>query len=67
MALSSVRQGIGYRKDVSVLNDIEMIRDVGMGIAVDNAIPEVKNVAREITLSGKEDGVAVALERYFLA
>jgi len=38
-----------------------------MGIAVANAIDEVKNVANEITSSGKEDGVAIALEKYFLA
>lgn len=46
-------------------NDIDMIRSVGIGIAVGNAIPEVKKVAREITLNGKEDGVAVAIEKYF--
>lgn len=48
-------------------NDVEMIRDVGLGIAVANAIDEVKNVAKEITSSGKEDGVAIALEKYFMA
>jgi hypothetical protein len=48
-------------------NDVDMIRDVGVGIAVANAIDEVKNVANEITSSGKEDGVAIALEKYFLA
>ncbi len=47
-------------------NDVELIRAVGRGIAVGNAIPEVKAVADEITLQGKEDGVAIALEKYFL-
>jgi len=46
-------------------NDIELIRDAGLGIAVGNAIQEVKDVATEITLNAKEDGVAVALEAYF--
>ena len=46
-------------------NDVDMIEAVGFGIAVGNAIPEVKAVAREITLNGKEDGVAVAIEKYF--
>jgi Cof subfamily protein (haloacid dehalogenase superfamily) len=46
-------------------NDVEMIRSAGYGIAVGNAIPEVKAVAREVTLNGKEDGVAVAIEKYF--
>ena len=47
-------------------NDVELIRAVGRGIAVGNAIPEVKAVADEITLNNKEDGVADALEKYFL-
>ncbi len=47
-------------------NDVEMIGAVGYGIAVENAIPEVKSVAREVTLSGKQDGVAVAIEKYFM-
>jgi len=46
-------------------NDIEMIRNSGLGIAVENAIQEVKDVANEITLNSKEDGVAVAIEKYF--
>jgi Cof subfamily protein (haloacid dehalogenase superfamily) len=47
-------------------NDIEMIRAVGWGIAVDNARNEVKQVAREITLSNILDGVAVAIDKYVL-
>jgi Cof subfamily protein (haloacid dehalogenase superfamily) len=46
-------------------NDVEMIRNSGLGIAVANAIQEVKEVAREITLNSKEDGVAIAIEKYF--
>jgi len=46
-------------------NDIEMIRNSGLGIAVENAIQEVKDVANEITLNSKEDGVAIAIEKYF--
>ena len=40
------------------LNDIEMLRLCGMGVAVANAIPEVQEAADEITLSNDEDGVA---------
>ena len=47
-------------------NDIEMIQAAGLGIAVGNARPEVKAVAKDITLNSKEDGVAVAIEKYFL-
>ncbi|WKK87170.1 Cof-type HAD-IIB family hydrolase [Marivirga arenosa] len=46
-------------------NDIEMLTAVGCGVAVGNAKEEVKSIANEITLPGKEDGVAVTLEKYF--
>jgi len=46
-------------------NDIEMLKAVGCGVAVGNAKEEVKNIADEITLPGKEDGVAATLEKYF--
>lgn len=44
-------------------NDIDLIQSVGWGVAVANARPEVKAVAKEITLHHKEDGVAATLER----
>lgn len=46
-------------------NDVEMLEKVGMGVAVENAKPEVKAVADEITLSNLEDGVAVHLQKIF--
>ena len=39
-------------------NDLEMIKGVGMGIAVANAKPEVLEIAHMVTATGKEDGVA---------
>lgn len=47
-------------------NDIEMIREVGFGVAMSNAIDEVKAVADHVTLSNDEDGVAKAIEKYVL-
>ena len=47
-------------------NDIDLLQQVGWGVAVENAFPEVKAVANEITLHHKEDGVATTLERIFL-
>lgn len=44
-------------------NDIDLIQSVGWGVAVSNARPEVKAVAKEMTLHHKEDGVAATLER----
>ncbi|MBT8296453.1 MAG: HAD family hydrolase, partial [Gramella sp.] len=42
-------------------NDIEMLKGVGMGIAVGNAKPEVLEVAHMVTSPGKEDGVAKSI------
>ncbi len=47
-------------------NDIELLKHVGLGIAVGNANAQVKQVADEITLNSIDDGVAVAVEKYLL-
>ena len=46
-------------------NDMEMLEAVGLGIAVGNARPEVLEIANDKTLRNTEDGVAIAVERYF--
>ncbi|ETJ01118.1 MAG: Haloacid dehalogenase-like protein hydrolase family protein, partial [Escherichia coli DORA_B_14] len=38
----------------------------GVGVAMDNAIPSVKEVANFVTKSNLEDGVAFAIEKYVL-
>jgi 5-amino-6-(5-phospho-D-ribitylamino)uracil phosphatase len=43
-------------------NDVEMIAAAGIGVAMDNAVPEVKAVADRVTASNDEDGVALVLE-----
>lgn len=48
------------------LNDREMLQICGTGVAVSNAIQEVKEVADEVTLSNDEDGVAVWIEKHIL-
>lgn len=53
-----MRQVAAFGDDV---NDVEMVRLSGLGVAVDNAIPEVKVVADRITLSNDDDGVALVL------
>ncbi|MFC5046731.1 Cof-type HAD-IIB family hydrolase [Aquimarina hainanensis] len=47
-------------------NDIEMIEAVGTGVAVANAKKETLAIADEVTLSGKEDGVAVFIKKNIL-
>jgi Cof subfamily protein (haloacid dehalogenase superfamily) len=39
-------------------NDIEMLKHVGFGVAVENARKEVKEIAKKVTLSNTEHGVA---------
>ena len=48
------------------LADIEMIRACGCGVAVKNALSEVKDAADFITASNDEDGVAQWLEAHVL-
>jgi len=47
-------------------NDREMIIYAGVGVAVENAHPEIRKVADYITCSNREDGVARAIERFVL-
>lgn len=47
-------------------NDIEMLQAVGIGIAMGNATPLLKDVADVIVPSNDEDGLALALETYAL-
>ena len=46
-------------------NDLEMLKFVGLGIAVENARETVKAAAKMVTGHGKKDGVADALEQIF--
>lgn len=43
--------------------DIGMLKICGTGVAMQNAIPEVKEIADEITLSCDEDGVSTWIEK----
>lgn len=47
-------------------SDIGMLSLCGRGIAMENAIPQVKAVADEITLSNMDDGVAFWIEKNLL-
>ncbi len=47
-------------------NDLEMIRYAGLGVAMDNAQPAVKEVADYITCSNEDSGVAEVLRRFYL-
>ena len=46
------------------MNDFTMVEAAGLGIAMANAEPEVKRVAKWIAPSNDEDGVAAGLEKW---
>ncbi|MGN1165415.1 MAG: Cof-type HAD-IIB family hydrolase [Lachnospiraceae bacterium] len=47
-------------------NDLKMIRDAGVGVAMSNGIERVKEAADLIAESNDEDGVAKIIEQYVL-
>jgi hydroxymethylpyrimidine pyrophosphatase-like HAD family hydrolase len=47
-------------------NDLEMIKNCGIGVAVENALDEVKDVAKYICGANNNDGVAKWLETHIL-
>ncbi|WP_157060910.1 sugar-phosphatase [Liquorilactobacillus uvarum] len=47
-------------------NDLSMIKFAGNGVAMKNAIPELKKSAQIITADNNHDGVARAIEKYAL-
>ena len=47
------------------LNDISMIQTVGLGVAMGNAVPIVKEYAKEVTKTNIENGVAEVLFNKF--
>ncbi len=63
------KYGINMEETIAIgdeLNDIDMIENAGLGIAVGNANQRIKDVAKFITLTNDEDGVAHALEKFVL-
>lgn len=70
-ALAEIVQNLGiHRSEVMAigdsLNDLEMIKWAGLGIAMGNAEIAVKEAADEITLTNEEDGVATAIREFLL-
>lgn len=48
------------------INDTEMITFAGLGVAMANAHPNIKEIADYITESNNEDGVGKAIEKFIL-
>lgn len=65
-ALDSVLPQMGYSRDELIAygdgqNDASMLEYCGTGVAMANAVQQLKDIADEITLSNEEDGIAVSL------
>jgi Cof subfamily protein (haloacid dehalogenase superfamily) len=70
-ALAELCQELGLeRSEVMAIgdqgNDLTMIDFAGTGVAMGNAIDEVKQHANEITLPNSQDGVAAAIKKWVL-
>jgi hypothetical protein len=62
-------EGIAAEQVIAIgdeINDLEMIRHAGVGVAMGNAIPAIKAVADYVTRSNEEDGVAHVVEQFVL-
>lgn len=68
-ALDTVLSKLGYKREELIAfgdgqNDASMVKYAGLGIAMDNAVQELKDVADYVTLSNEEDGIAYALNKF---
>ena len=68
-AIDTAFTKMGFRPEEMIAfgdaeNDISMLKYAGIGVAMDNATPEVKAIADEVTLSNDEDGIAESLYRH---
>lgn len=71
-AIKELIQNIGVEESEVMaigdnFNDISMIENAGLGVAMNNGSSVAKEVARVVAPSNDEDGVATILERYILA
>ena len=71
-SLSVLLKEINMKKEEMIavgdgFNDLSMIQYAGLGVAMANAQPVVRENADYITLSNDEDGVATVVEKFILA
>ncbi len=69
--VKKLAEGFGIKKEEVICigdagNDIHMIQYAGLGVAMENAMVEVKRIADYITLTNEEDGVAHIIEKFIL-
>lgn len=68
-ALDTVLRPMGYQQEEMMAfgdghNDASMIQYAGIGIAMANAVEDLKVIADDVTLSNDEDGIAYSIYKY---
>lgn len=68
-ALDTILIPMGYKKEEMIAfgdghNDASMVKYAGIGVAMSNAVDDLKSIADEVTLSNEEDGIAHTLSKY---
>lgn len=68
-ALNAVLKPMGYKQEEMIAfgdgqNDASMIKYAGLGIAMANAVDELKEISQYITASNDEDGISKALYKF---
>ncbi|MFF2481845.1 Cof-type HAD-IIB family hydrolase [Paenibacillus sp. NPDC058071] len=62
--------GLGIEQTIAIgdaWNDREMIETAGLGVAMGNALPALKELANYVTLSNNEEGVKHVIDKFVLA
>lgn len=70
-ALRFLAEHYGYSMDETIAigdswNDREMIEAAGLGVAMANAVPALREIADYVTLSNNEDGVKHVIDKFVL-
>ena len=71
VAINSIIEKFGISKENVIafgddINDLEMIKNAGTGVAMGNAEEQLKSIANYITDTNVNDGVAMFLKKYIL-
>lgn len=68
-AISYLIEKLGISKEDVIaigdnINDKTMLENAGLGVAMENSAPYIKEMAKKVTSSNNEDGVAKIIEEY---
>jgi Cof subfamily protein (haloacid dehalogenase superfamily) len=71
IAMEKLGEHFGIRREEMIavgdgFNDLSMIEYAGLGVAMANAVDEIKDKADYVTLSNEEDGVAHVIRKFVL-